>query len=193
VKDEITRLNRLVNDFLAVGRQAPPELAPCDLRATLEQAVALVEKQASRQAIAITTNLSADLPILRADSAQMKACFLNILTNAVQAMPRGGQIRITARVEAAGNSNPGWFQVDFADTGPGIPRGDREKVFAPYYSTKPTGFGLGLAITRKIVEDHGGRIYVAESETPGAVVVIELPLAAPSVAQPAGHAKSSAA
>lgn len=193
VKEEITRLNRLVNDFLAVGRQAPPELAPCDLRATLEQAVALVEKQASRQAIAITTDFSADLPILQADSGQMKTCFLNILTNAVQAMPRGGGIRITGRVEASGNSNPGLFQVRFADTGPGIPREDREKVFAPYYSTKATGFGLGLAITRKIVEDHGGRIYVAESETLGAVVVVELPLAVPSVAQPAGLAQSSAA
>jgi signal transduction histidine kinase len=193
VKDEITRLNRLVNDFLAVGRQAPPELAPCDLRATLEQAVALVEEQAARQAITITTDFSAPLPILQADSGQMKTCFLNILTNAVQAMPRGGEICITGRGEAPGNGNSGWFQVRFADTGPGIPREDREKVFAPYYSTKTTGFGLGLAITRKIVEDHGGRIYVAESETPGAVVVVELPLAAPSVAQPAGLAQSSAA
>jgi nitrogen fixation/metabolism regulation signal transduction histidine kinase len=193
VKDEIGRLNRLVNEFLAVGRQAPPELAPSDLRATLEEAVALVEKQASRQAIAIATDFPPGLPILQADSGQMKTCFLNILTNAIQAMPRGGEIRITARINGAGNGKPGAFEVRFADTGPGIPPEDREKVFAPYYSTKTTGFGLGLAITRKIVEDHGGRIYVAESDTPGAVIAVELPLPAPSVAQPAGLAKSPAA
>ena len=193
VKDEIGRLNRLVNEFLAVGRQVPPELAPSDLRATLEEAVALVEKQASRQAITITTDFSADLPVLQADSGQMKTCFLNVLTNAIQAMPRGGEIRITARIKSAGNGQPGAFEVRFADTGPGIPPENREKVFAPYYSTKTTGFGLGLAITRKIVEDHGGRIYVAESAAPGAVIAVELPLPAPSVAQPAGLAQSPAA
>jgi signal transduction histidine kinase len=193
IKDEISRLNQLVNDFLAAGRQAPPELAPCDLRASVEQAVALVEKQASRQAISITTDLPPDLPALYADSGQMKTCFLNILTNAVQAMPRGGEIRVTGRRAGAGNGNPGSFQVRFADTGPGIPPEDRERVFAPYYSTKATGFGLGLAITRKIVEDHGGRIYVADSDGPGAVMVIELPLPAASLAPPAVVAKSSPA
>lgn len=193
MKDELGRLNRLVNDFLAVGRQAPPELAPCDLRAALEQAVTLVEKQGTHQAIGITIHLPAELLLLQVDSGQMETTFLNILTNAVQAVPRGGEIRVAARVEAPGNGNPGWFRVEFADTGPGIPREDRERVFAPYYSTKATGFGLGLAITRKIVEDHGGRIYVGEGELPGAVVVVELPLTAPSVAQPVGLAKSSAA
>jgi signal transduction histidine kinase len=193
IKDEISRLNQLVNDFLAAGRQAPPALAPCDLRASVEQAVALVEKQASRQAISITTDLPPDLPTLYADSGQMKTCFLNILTNAVQAMPRGGEIRVTGRRAGAGDANPGSFQVRFADTGPGIPAEDRERVFAPYFSTKATGFGLGLAITRKIVEDHGGRIYVADSDGPGAVMVIELPLPAASLAPPAVVAKSSPA
>ena len=193
IKDEISRLNQLANDFLAAGRQAPPALAPCDLRASVEQAVALVEKQASRQAISITTDLPPDLPALYADSGQMKTCFLNILTNAVQAMPRGGEIRVTGCRAGAGNGNPGSFQVRFADTGPGIPAEDRERVFAPYYSTKATGFGLGLAITRKIVEDHGGRIYVADSDGPGAVMVIELPLPAASLAPPAVVAKASPA
>jgi len=193
IKDEISRLNQLVGDFLAAGRQAPPELAPCDLRAAVEQAVALVEKQASRQAISITTDLPPDLPPLSADSGQMRTCFLNILTNAVQAMPRGGEIRVTGRLVGADDGHPGSFQVRFADTGPGIPVEDRERVFAPYFSTKATGFGLGLAITRKIVEDHGGRIYVADGDGPGAVMVIELPLPAASLAQPVIAARSSPA
>jgi signal transduction histidine kinase len=172
-----------VNEFLAAGRQAPPKLAPCDLRAMIRDAVTLVEKQAKSQDIKIATALAEDLPELQADAAQMKTCFLNILTNAVQAMPDGGRIRITAeRVRKRDDHES--LEVRFADTGPGIPAEEREKVFAPYFSTKTTGFGLGLAITRKIVEDHDGRIYVSGGAAPGAEMVVELPLPSP-VARPA--------
>lgn len=178
VKEEVSRLNRLVNDFLAAGRQAPPALALCDLRAVLGEATALVEKQAHVQDIRISTDVAEQLPQVMADTAQMKTCFLNILTNAIQAMPRGGEIRISARPESA-RSAPAKLVLRFADTGPGILPEDRERIFAPYFSTKTTGFGLGLAITRKIVEDHGGRIYVTDSKPPGTVMVVELPLRQP--------------
>ncbi len=192
IKDEINRLNRLVNDFMAAGRQAPPQLAPTDLKATTEQAIALVEKQAQRQGIKITTHLPADLPVLQADAAQMKTCFLNILTNALEAMPQGGRIRVSAQCLPE-NGARDTVQLRFADTGPGIPAEGREKVFAPYFSTKATGFGLGLAITKKIVEDHGGRIYVADGETSGTVVVVELPLPRLPVSSPAVIATSPSA
>jgi len=175
IKDEIARQNRLVNDFLAAGRQVPLALAPCDLREPIEQAVALVERQAHSQDITIDTEVPADLPRLEADAGQMQTCFLNILTNAVQAMPHGGQIHVSAECVAT-NGGPGAIQVRFADTGPGIPREHRERVFAQFFSTKTTGFGLGLAITKKIVEDHGGQIRVINSEAPGTVIAIELPL-----------------
>lgn len=183
IKEEVNRLNRLVNEFLAAGRQTPPKLAPCDFRAMIQDAVTLVEKQAQSQDIEIATDLAADLPEFEADAAQMKTCFSNILTNAVQAMPNGGQIRITAR-RIAGQNGSGTLEIRFADTGPGIPRADRERVFAPYFSTKTTGFGLGLAITRKIVEDHGGHIYVSDGDAPGTEMVVELPLPRP-VTRPA--------
>lgn len=192
IKDEINRLNRLANDFLAAGRQSPPALAPCDLRATLEQAVALVERQATHQGISISAEIPADLPVLKADSGQLKTCFLNILTNAVQAMPEGGEIRITAHTAPAGNGSGQVLELCFADSGSGIPAEDRERVFAPYYSTRETGFGLGLAITRKIVEDHGGRIYVRDAGLPGTEIVIDLPFPASTLAQPAAAAASSA-
>lgn len=183
IKDEVNRLNRLVNDFMAAGRQAPPKMAPCDLRATTGEAIALVEKQAQRRGVRIKSQFPPEMPLLQADAAQMKTCFLNILTNAVEAMPQGGQIQISAQ-SLPGNGARGTLQLRFVDTGPGIPREEREKVFTPYFSTKATGFGLGLAITRKIVEDHGGRIYVAAGETPGTEVVIELPLPPQPVPQP---------
>lgn len=179
IKEEVSRLNRLVNDFLSAGRQSPPRLAPCDLWETLRQAAAIVEKQAHQQNATIHTELPPECPELQADAAQLKTCFLNILINAIQAMPRGGEIRVTAACRLA-NGNSGLVELRFADTGSGIPPEDREKVFAPFYSTKATGFGLGLAITRKIVEDHGGRIQVADSNGRGTVMVVELPISRPS-------------
>jgi len=174
VKEEINRLNHLVNEFLSAGRQTPPHLELCDLREALKQAVTLVEKQACAQDVTIRAECPQDFPEIQADAAQMKTCFVNLLTNAIQAMPRGGHICVRVR-RAAESKEAEMLELSFADTGPGIPSGDREKVFTPFFSTKATGFGLGLAITKKIVEDHGGRIYIRDSEEPGAVIIIDLP------------------
>jgi signal transduction histidine kinase len=181
IKDEISRLNHLVNDVLTAGRQAPPTLLPCDLRATLTEALALVEKQAGNQNIKIELDLAQELPIFQLDSAQIKTCFLNILTNAIQAMPLGGQVRIFAVITRAPNGEES-LDLHFADTGPGIPPAEREKVFAPFYSTRATGFGLGLAIAKKIIEDHAGRIFVDNGDTPGTDLVVQLPF--PQAARP---------
>jgi signal transduction histidine kinase len=192
IKEEIGRMNHLVSDFLSAGRQVPPALEPCDVCATLEEAVSLAAKQGRRQNVKISADLPKDLPLFRLDPAQIKTCFLNILTNAIQAMPRGGRVGITAQnVQDSGGAT--FLQLRFADTGSGIPPEDREKVFAPFYSTKATGFGLGLAITKKIVEDHGGRIFVTDAETPGTVMVMELPEPRPSIPKAASLIATPAA
>ena len=192
IKDEISRLNHLVNDVLAAGRQAPPTLLPCDLRATLTEAMALVEKQAGNQNIKIELDLAQELPIFRLDAAQMKTCFLNILTNAIQAMPLGGQVRIFAVITKPPNGEES-LDLHFADTGPGIPPAERDKVFAPFYSTKATGFGLGLAIAKKIIEDHAGRVFVNNGDTPGTDLVVQLPFPQPARPEHAALAASPAA
>jgi signal transduction histidine kinase len=192
IKDEISRLNHLVNDVLAAGRQAPPTLVPCDLKATLTEALALVGRQARNQGIQIRLDLARDLPIFRLDSAQIKTCFLNILTNAIQAMPGGGQLRIFAATTKMPKGAE-CLQLHFADTGPGIPPAEREKIFAPFYSTKATGFGLGLAIAKKIIEDHAGRVFVDYGDKPGTDLVVQLPLPQPSRPERAALAASPAA
>jgi signal transduction histidine kinase len=175
VKGEIGRLNHLVNEFLSGGRQNPPDLQPCDVREALNHAITLVEKQAHMQDVNIHVALPPDIPGIKADRRQIGTCFVNVLTNAIQAMPGGGEIAVTGS-SARLNGQQEWVQLTFADTGPGIPPRDREKIFAPFFSTKTTGFGLGLAITRKIVQDHGGSIYVRAGNAPGTIMVIELPL-----------------
>jgi signal transduction histidine kinase len=192
IKDEISRLNHLVNDVLTAGRQAPPTLVPCDLRATLTGALALVGRQARNQSVKIELDLAQELPIFRLDPAQIKTCFLNILTNAIQAMPLGGQVRIFAVITKAPNGEES-LDLHFTDTGPGIPPAEREKVFAPFYSTKATGFGLGLAIAKKIIEDHAGRIFVDNGDTPGTDLVVQLPFPQPSRPEHAALAASPAA
>ncbi|HEV2378829.1 MAG TPA: ATP-binding protein [Terriglobia bacterium] len=174
VKDEVARLNQLVSEFLAAGRQSPPQLAACDVPAVLEEALAMVEKQADVQDIRINVELPTPLPAIQADAGQLKTCFLNILTNALQAMPEGGRIQVSGGLVPSDGTGPR-LQLRFADSGPGIPRENRERIFAPYFSTKATGFGMGLAITRKIVEDHGGRIVARDGEPAGTVMVLELP------------------
>jgi len=191
IKDEISRLNHLVNDVLTAGRQTPPTLMPCDLKATLIEALALVGRQAANQGIQIKQDLALDLPTFRLDAARIKTCFLNILTNAIQAMPGGGQLRIYA-VTTKSPQNGERLQLHFADTGPGIPYAEREKVFAPFYSTKATGFGLGLAIAKKIVEDHAGQVFVDDGAHPGTDLVVELPLPQPSQPERAELAASPA-
>lgn len=175
VKGEISRLNRLVNEFLSAGRQSPPHFERCDLLEALNHAVALVEKQAQNQDVRIHVALPERLPGIDADRQQMETCFVNVLTNAIQAMPGGGDIAVTGSSVVPEGSGLEKIQLAFADTGPGIPVADRERIFAPFFSTKTTGFGLGLAITRKIIQDHGGSIYVRETRSPGAVMLIELP------------------
>jgi signal transduction histidine kinase len=193
VKGEISRLNHLINEFLSAGRQSPPDLQPCDLRAALSHAVALVEKQAHTQDVNIHMGLAADLPEIQADGRQIETCFVNVLTNAIQAMPLGGEIAVTgSQVPDDGRAEK--VQLSFADTGPGIPAADREKIFAPFFSTKTTGFGLGLAITRKIVQDHGGAIFARGGRPGGTVIVIELPLnRSVPVQTEAGHAPAPVA
>jgi signal transduction histidine kinase len=192
IKDEISRLNHLVNDVLTAGRQAPPTLVPCDLRATLTEALALVDRQARNQSVKIELDVAQELPVFRLDPAQIKTCFLNILTNAIQAMPLGGQVRIFAVITKAPNGE-GSLDLHFADTGPGIPPAEREKVFAPFYSTKATGFGLGLAIAKKIIEDHAGRVFVDNGDTLGTDLVVQLPFPQPSRPEPAALAAAPAA
>jgi two-component system nitrogen regulation sensor histidine kinase NtrY len=104
------------------------------------------------------------------DPEQMRRVLINLIDNAVAAMAGEGTIRIVAR--AAGD---GRLRIEIADSGPGIPRDDRDKMFSPYFSTKKKGTGLGLAIVHKVISDHQGTIQVEENEPHGARFVIEIP------------------
>jgi signal transduction histidine kinase len=169
IKEEIARLNRLVNDVLNFGRPANLNNRAFDLRATVDPVLALVRAQADQQGIEIETQLPEKPVMVAADAEKLKSCFSNIVINAIQAMPDGGLLSIDMREDAER------VVVRFVDTGPGIPEDALDRVFEPYYSTKDTGTGLGLAVTRKIVDEHGGQIRVESTPGDGTTFEVELP------------------
>ena len=157
VQGEVRRLNRIVEEFLRLARPMALKREPITVAALLDEVLGLVESEARGAGIAMVREIPADLPVLHADRDRIKQVLLNLVLNAIQAMPSGGTVEIGAA--AAG----GTLTVTVADTGSGIAPDLLPKVFEPYVTTKTKGLGLGLAIVRRIVEAHGGTIE-AESE-----------------------------
>ncbi len=111
------------------------------------------------------------VPLVRLDPEQIRRVIINLVDNAIEAMERRGQIVVETQLDAANSV----VRVIVADDGPGIPAGEREKLFLPYYSTKRRGSGLGLAIVRRIIAEHGGSIEVGDNTPRGTRFTIELP------------------
>ncbi|HQR38709.1 MAG TPA: ATP-binding protein [Blastocatellia bacterium] len=182
IKEETARLNRLVTDVLTFGRPANMNVRTFDVRSVLNQVLALVHAQADQQGITIETNVP-DQPVeISADQEKLVSCFSNIAINALQAMPSGG--RLTVTLDRTGDAT----RVVFEDTGEGISEAALDRVFEPYYSTKDTGTGLGLAVTKKIVDEHGGSISVASVPGKGTSFTVEL-LGAPVTPLPSAAGK----
>ena len=175
VKDELGRLNRMVTDFLNYGRPARLNLREVNARGLIEEVMSLVRAQADQQGISMSVeekfsdNGATGDVLFKGDAEQLKTCFSNLAINAVQAMTGGGALKITLTTQ----KNNLRFEV--ADTGPGIAPEALGQIFEPYYSTKETGVGLGLALTRKLIEDHGGQIMVNSEVGVGTAFTVILP------------------
>ncbi len=159
VRREIERLMALTRRVLDFAR--PPRVVrrPISILAAVRQALTLAGKQLSYSGIDIHLDLPEDLPLVRASDDQLVQVFLNLIINASEAMPDGGDLHISAR--ATGRR----LEMSFADSGPGIPPEVLSRVFEPFHTTKPEGTGLGLAISYSIVQQHGGTIVA--SNAPG--------------------------
>lgn len=172
VKRSVGRLADFVEDMLAYSKSRAPVWAPCDLAALIDDARQTVEATLARreQRIEVETD-SLERPV-ELDARAMYRCLLNLLLNAADAAPRGtGVIRVRARrAEGAG------VIIEVADNGPGVPEGIASRIFEPFFSTKGSqGTGLGLAVTQKIVREHGGSITVARAPEGGALFRIHIP------------------
>jgi nitrogen fixation/metabolism regulation signal transduction histidine kinase len=178
VKGEISRLNRLVNDFLSFGRPMRLDRRVCAIGDILREVAALVDHKARDQGISLELELE-ELPDTLADPELLKTCFLNLMINAVDAMPSGGVLRVTGRKDR--DSGGDVIVVTVADNGLGMTPEEVQAAFEPYFSTKETGVGLGLSLTRKIVGDHGGSIALESAKGQGTTARIVLPVVAEAV------------
>jgi two-component system, NtrC family, nitrogen regulation sensor histidine kinase NtrY len=166
---EVESLKALVDEFSQFARMPAPRRIPTHLPHLLRDTLALYV--GLFREVKIETAFAPSMPMIRVDPEQIRRVVINLVDNAIEAMDRKGQVVLEVQFSAAERI----ARIIVADNGPGIPPGEREKLFMPYYSTKRRGSGLGLAIVRRIIAEHGGSIDVADNTPKGTRFVVELP------------------
>nr|CRH06772.1 putative histidine kinase with PAS sensor domain, Nitrogen regulation protein ntrY-like protein [Candidatus Magnetococcus massalia] len=192
---QVDELRVLVDEFSTFARLPQPDMKKGDLSATLRESLTLHDAEFHN--VTVVTEVADEIPHFPFDRAQIKQVITNLISNAVAAMeehralpaysqaPKGSD-RLVIRAFVAENGRGIYIQVE--DNGPGIPPESRDRIFEPYFTTKKKGTGLGLPIVKKIVEDHGGRLWVKNPERGGTLMELFLPLTGP---RPTGVAESS--
>jgi signal transduction histidine kinase len=186
MKDEMRRLSGLVQSFLQYGKPIEIFPKPTDVHRLVNEVVALSDTKMKSQRIELVEESGEESPILNVDAEKLRTCFINVVANAIQAMPEGGTMRIGfKRVEGA-------MVITFSDTGEGIDTEVASHVFEPFFTTKRDGIGLGLFLSKAIVETHGGTIHIgANSDSHGTTVTFTFPPSA--VVNGHGHGASLSA
>jgi len=169
IKQEIDRLDRVIKALLDFGRPAQPAMRPVEVRQVLQDVALFSRTFASRGRVEIVEEYGEGVPEVMADPEQLKQVFVNLISNAVQAMSDGGTLTISTGTDG------GFVFVRFTDDGPGIPAEILGKVFDPFVSTRDEGTGLGLTIAHRIVDDHDGHIDVTSEQGAGTVFTVWLP------------------
>jgi len=171
IKEEVRRANYMVLNFMNYGRPLKLRLSLTRYEEILEKVLPLLHDRTAEQRIRIETVLEHDLPPLWVDQELLRNCILNFINNAIQAMPDGGVITLGASLD----SDRDLARLTFSDTGKGIRAEDIAKIFQPYFTTKDVGIGLGLAITERIIKEHGGEISVSSGLGEGTTFTVLLP------------------
>jgi len=170
VQQEVLHIKNVLSELLDYARPRPPQIMAADLNASVEHAVALARQQALSRPIEIRFATAENLSHVEHDAAQIQQVMLNLLLNALQAIPGAGSIRVA--VEQRGDD----VVITVADSGRGIAPDNLASIFRPFFTTKGQGTGLGLSLARRIIEDHGGRIEVESQPGAGTKFTVQLPL-----------------
>ena len=172
IEQDANRAAEVINSLQSFyKRGAPQKRAIVDLRGVIEEMAALLETEAARYSIAISAEIEEGTPKPRADRVQLQQVIMNLMLNAIEAMKdTGGELTIKSRLNPEGG-----LLVTISDTGVGLPEEWKDKIFDPFHSTKPQGTGMGLTITRSIVESYGGRVWATNNRGAGATFHLTLP------------------
>lgn len=179
---EAERVNRIVEELLQLGSPSQSKRAPVTLHLLLADIILLLKGVALDQGVTLTQHVDPSIPPILADGEQLTQLFLNLIKNAVEASPKGGRVTVSNRILSdytltqRGEKRSRMVAFEVTDTGTGIEPEVMEKLFTPFYSTKPKGTGLGLAICQKIVTEHRGMIKVDSLPGKGTQFTVMLPL-----------------
>jgi two-component system sensor histidine kinase AtoS len=208
VPHELDRINFIVEELLELSRPAQLQCAPVRILTILQRLTEVYSERMQQQHVRLKTAYAAALPSVMADAEQLYRAFANVLLNALEAMPAGGELVIASRsvpTALTDGTAPGYegvvteppyvalealelcttrVEVSIQDTGVGIPADKLDAMFTPFWTTKVKGTGLGLALTHKIVEEHRGTIHITSTVNYGTTVLITLPAIMPSVERP---------
>lgn len=177
VIDEIRRIELLIKNLLNFAKPPQPNLMFINVNDILDKTISFSLGHPSLSpnattAIKVFKDLDDSLPELMADPMQLQQVFLNLLLNAIDAMPHGGTLTVKTSHDTASNS----VQIEISDTGKGIDEKLKDKIFQPFFTTKPKGTGLGLAITKRLIEQHGGSISVENHISEGTIFKVSFPV-----------------
>lgn len=177
VLKEVERLDSIVRDLLLFARPRQLHLVPCDLSALSDHVLDMMQGQCADAGVTVRRCYAA-IPAVQADIAQMEQVLFNLFANAIQAMPEGGTLTVSCRLVAGESAEAGrqWLEFSVSDTGSGIGLDQRERIFQPFFTTRAHGIGLGLSITRRLIEDHGGSIRAEGLPGRGATFILRLPV-----------------
>jgi signal transduction histidine kinase len=174
--DQLSQMRQLLGTLSGFPGRAAPRFTVADLHDVVRSCVSFIAKDAERRRIQLAASFAPSVVSCEMDVRLIKQVLLNVLKNAMEAMPNGGRLDVRTSSRAA-EQEPAAVLVEVADTGIGIPEADLRKVFRPLFSTKPRGAGLGLSFCRQAVEEHGGEIrLLSDGYNKGTTVLISLPL-----------------
>ncbi|MGF6702439.1 C4-dicarboxylate-specific signal transduction histidine kinase [Paraburkholderia sp. MM5496-R1] len=177
-------LGRIVNDGNRAGdvigriheliRKTPPRKEPVDINKAIREVIELTRGEAWKHGALVQTHLADRLPLIEGDRVQLQQVLLNLLINAMEVMS-GVSDRVRELLISTARADSGCVLVTVLDSGPGFAADSAERLFAPFYTTKPTGLGMGLPICRSIVEAHGGRLWASANVPRGAIFQFTVP------------------
>jgi len=170
----VTQASEIISRIRILFKKGEPEREWVDVNEVIREMISLLRSEAGRRAISIHTELTSELPNVRADRVQLQQVFMNLMLNGIDAINEGN---VAGDLTIKSQRNPdGQVLISVSDTGIGLPPERADKVFDAFFTTKPQGTGMGLSISRSIIESHGGRLWVTGNSDRGATFQFTLPV-----------------
>ena len=165
------RAAEIIDRIRSFYKKSPPQRELVDVNGIIHEMLTLLKGEATRSSVAMRTELAAELPKIMVDRVQLQQVFMNLMLNAIEAMKdSGGELTVKSELQ------DGQLQFSVSDTGVGLPTEEVDQIFSAFFTTKPQGSGMGLAISRSIVESHGGRLWASANGGRGATFYFTLPI-----------------